>query len=79
MSEVKKIKNHVILDVESIAKEVGSPRVANIVMLGAATPFLGISYEMIEEGIRSIFGRKGEEIVALNLKALEAGRSVVKK
>lgn len=79
LSEVKKIKNHVILDVESIAKEVGSPRVANIVMLGAATPFLGISYEMIEEGIRSIFGRKGEDIVALNLKALEAGRSVVKK
>lgn len=79
LSEVKKIKNHVILDVERIAKEVGSPRVANIVMLGAATPFLGISYEMIEEGIRSIFGRKGEEIVALNLKALEAGRSVVKK
>lgn len=79
LAEVKKIKNHVILDVESIAKEVGSPRVANIVMLGAATPFLGISYEMIEEGIRSIFGRKGEEIVALNLKALEAGRSVVNK
>ena len=79
LAEVKKIKNHVILDVESIAKEVGSPRVANIVMLGAATPFVGISYEMIEEGIRSIFGRKGEEIVALNLKALEAGRSVVNK
>lgn len=79
LAEVKKIKNHVILDVESIAKEVGSPRVANIVMLGAATPFLGVSYEMIEEGIRSIFGRKGEEIVALNLKALEAGRSVVNK
>ena len=35
--------------------------------------------EMIEEGICSIFGRKGEEIVALNLKALEAGRSVVNK
>lgn len=79
LSEVKKIKNHVILDVESIAKEVGSPRVANIVMLGAATPFLNISYEMIEEGIRSIFGRKGEEIVELNLKALAAGRAVVKK
>ena len=79
LAEVKKIKNHVSLDVESIEKEVGSPRVANIVMLGAATPFLGISYEMIEEGIRSIFGRKGEEIVALNLKALEAGRSVVNK
>ena len=79
LAEVKKMKNHVILDVESIAKEVGSPRVANIVMLGAATPFLGISYDKIQEGIRSIFGRKGDEIVNLNLKALEAGKNITEK
>ena len=79
LAEVKKVKNHVILDVESIAKEVGSPRVANIVMLGAATPFLGISYDKIQEGIRSIFGRKGDEIVKLNLKALEAGKNITEK
>ncbi|MBR4712641.1 MAG: indolepyruvate oxidoreductase subunit beta [Paludibacteraceae bacterium] len=79
LAEVKKVKNHVILDVESIAKEVGSPRVANIVMLGAATPFLGISYDKIQEGIRSIFGRKGDEIVNLNLKALEAGKNITEK
>lgn len=79
LAEVKKVKNHVVLDVESIAKEVGSPRVANIVMLGAATPFLGISYDKIQEGIRSIFGRKGDEIVNLNLKALEAGKNITEK
>ena len=79
LAEVKKVKNHVILDVESIAKEVGSPRVANIVMLGAATPFLGISYDKIQDGIRSIFGRKGDEIVNLNLKALEAGKNITEK
>ncbi len=79
LAEVKKVKNHVILDVESIAKEVGSPRVANIVMLGAATPFLSISYDKIQEGIRSIFGRKGDEIVNLNLKALEAGKAISDK
>ena len=79
LAEVKKVKNHVILDVETIAKEVGSPRVANIVMLGAATPFLGISYDKIQEGIRSIFGRKGDEIVNLNLKALEAGKNITEK
>ena len=79
LAEVKKVKNHVILDVESIAKEVGSPRVANIVMLGAATPFLGISYDKIQEGSRSIFGRKGDEIVNLNLKALEAGKNITEK
>ena len=64
------------LDVEAIAKEVGSVRAANIVMLGAAAPFIGIEYDKIADGIRRIFGRKGEEIVEMNLKALKAGYDV---
>jgi len=71
--ELAQLPRKVILDVESIAKEVGSVRTANIVMLGAATPFIGIEYEKIAEGIRSIFARKGDEIVAMNLKALKYG------
>ncbi len=76
LKAVKAIKNHVIFDVDKTAKDLGSARVANIVMLGAAAPFLGIAYDKIEEGIRSIFGRKGEEIVNMNLKALESGRII---
>lgn len=72
-AELDKLPHKVVLDVEAIAKEAGSMRAANIVMLGAATPFLGIEYEKIEDGVRSIFARKGEEIVAMNLKALKAG------
>ncbi|MEE0996462.1 MAG: indolepyruvate oxidoreductase subunit beta [Paludibacteraceae bacterium] len=79
LAEIEKVQNHVILDVETIAKEAGSARAANIVMLGAASPFLNISYEMIQDGIRSIFGRKGEEIVNMNLKALEAGRKMAEE
>ncbi|MBQ1970100.1 MAG: indolepyruvate oxidoreductase subunit beta [Paludibacteraceae bacterium] len=79
LAEIEKVQNHVILDVETIAKEAGSARAANIVMLGAASPFLNISYEMIQDGIRSIFGRKGEEIVNMNLKALEAGRNMAEE
>ncbi len=77
--ELDKLPHKVVLDVEAIAKELGSPRVANIVMLGAATPFLGLSYDKIADGIRSIFARKSEEIVELNLKALQAGYDVAKK
>ena len=66
----------VIFDVDKIAKEVGSTRVSNMVMLGAATPFLGIAYEEIEDGIKRIFERKGPDIVALNLKALAAGKKI---
>ena len=75
-AELNKLPHKVVLDVEAIAKEAGSIRAANIVMLGAATPFLGLEYEKVEEGVRSIFARKGEEIVAMNLKALKAGYEI---
>jgi len=78
-SELEKLPQKVILDVESIAKELGSVRMANMVMLGAATPFVGLGYEKIEEGIRSIFGRKGEDIVEMNIKALKAGYDIAQK
>jgi indolepyruvate ferredoxin oxidoreductase beta subunit len=77
--ELAKLPRKVILDVESIAKEVGSVRTANIVMLGAATPFIGIEYEKIADGIRSIFARKGDEIVEMNLKALAVGYDIARK
>ncbi|MDR2918282.1 MAG: indolepyruvate oxidoreductase subunit beta [Tannerella sp.] len=78
-AEIDKLPQKVILDVESIAKELGSVRMANIVMLGAATPFLGLQYEKIEAGICSIFGRKGNDIVEMNLKALKAGYDVAQQ
>ena len=74
MAEIGKLPNKVILNVDKIAKEIGSARVANIVLLGATTPFLGIDYVKIQDSIRDIFARKGEEIIEMNLKALEAGR-----
>lgn len=66
----------IILDVDAIAKELGSVRVSNMVMLGAATPFMDIPYSAIEEGISYLFHRKGEEVVAMNLRALAAGKKL---
>lgn len=76
MAVIDKLSRKIVLDVEKIAKEAGSVRAANIVMLGASSPFLGIDYAQIEAGVRYIFEKKGEAIVSLNLKALEAGRKV---
>ena len=76
--ELDKLPHKVILDVEAIAKEVATARAANIVMLAAA-PFIGIEYNKIEDGIRRIFGRKGEEVVEMNLKALKAGYDVAQR
>ena len=77
--ELNKLPHKVILDVEAIAKEVATARAANIVMLGAAAPFIGIEFNKIEDGIRRIFGRKGEEVVEMNLKALKAGYDVAQR
>lgn len=79
LDRIKALDHHVSLDVDAIAKEVASPRAANIVLLGAASPFLGIEVEKIEDGIRNVFGRKGEAIVEMNLKAFRAGQEVADK
>ena len=68
-----------LLDADAIAKEVGSSRSSNIVMLGAASPFIDIEFSKLEDGIRQLFGRKGEEVVEVNLKALRAGREFSEK
>ena len=67
------------INVNEVAKEVGSPRVANIVLLGATIPFLGIDYAKVQDSIREIFQRKGNAIVELNLKALAAGKEIAEK
>lgn len=71
--EIARVKNHVVIDVDDLAKKVATARASNIVLLGAAAPFVGIDPEKLEDGIRRIFGRKGEEIVEMNLKAFRAG------
>ncbi len=74
INQIKLLPRVISLDAEKIAKEMGNSKASNMVMLGAATPFIDIPLASLENGIREIFGRKGEAIVQLNLKALYAGR-----
>ena len=74
LDEIKRLPRYVAIDAEAIAKEIGNAKTSNMVMLGAATPFIDLALQSIENGIRAIFGRKGEEMVSLNLNALYAGR-----
>lgn len=74
IAQVKAIKNHVLVDVEELAKQAGAPaQAANMVLLGAAIPMLDIDYDKIIAGVQRIFSRKGEAIVASNVAAIEAG------
>jgi len=79
MNKLKGRKNTIILDADRIAKDLGSSRSSNIVMLGAASPFIDLPFESLEDAIKQIFIRKGERIVEANIKALSAGRSIAEK
>ena len=73
LAQIRSYKNVVAIDADKIAKQINSPKASNVVILGAASPYLGIPYENLENGIRKLFGRKGEELINMNLSALKAG------
>ena len=76
---IEKQRYHIKLDAEAVAKEIGSVKCANVVILGAATPFLGLSFPQLEDAIRTMFGKKGEDMVNMNLAALKAGNELAKQ
>lgn len=79
LAHVRVIKNHVLIDVEALAKEAGAPaQAANMVLLGAAIPMLGMNHDKIIAGVKRIFSRKGEAVVAANVAAIEAGYKAAK-
>lgn len=72
-SEYANMKNAISIDIEKLAKDNGIPRSANVILLGAALKAIGIDREMVENAIRTVFGRKGESVVEANIKALAIG------
>lgn len=73
--EIEAVAHHVRINADQVAKDLGMPRSANMVILGAASPWLGMGYSVIEDAVKKIFGSKGAEIVDQNLKALAAGQA----
>ena len=73
--EIRKLEKHLIIDANAIARELGSLKVSNMVMLGAAMDYLGLDQEHLQGALNTLFGRKGEDVVQLNIEALTAGRN----
>lgn len=74
MGEIDALPNHISIDADKIAREIGSTKSSNMVVLGSALPFIDIPLEKFKDSIRQIFARKGEEIININIHALEIGR-----
>ncbi len=76
--EIRKQPRHVLIDAGKISGDLGNKKAANVVILGAASPFIDIPFKLLEDAIKKLFGRKGEDLVALNLDAIRAGREFAK-
>jgi len=74
ITEIKKQPRHIAIDADKIAREVKNPRGMNMVMTGAASPYIELDFDLMKKGINIIFSRQGKAIVASNIAALEAGR-----
>ena len=79
---LKQIKDsgfkHIFVDARSTAVEAGSAKAENVVMVGLASKFLGIDKKQFQNSLTELFASKGEDIVAMNLKAFDLGEELAK-
>lgn len=72
-AEFGKVKNVIPINSESIAKTAGSKQAANMVLLGAASPYLGLNMDTVEKWVVNLWKSKGDKIVDMNLRAFRLG------
>ncbi len=75
LAEIGRTGTSVIVDSEKIAKEAGTSKAQNIVMLGAASKFLVLKTDTLRSYIEVLFKARGASVVEANLKAFELGRA----
>jgi indolepyruvate ferredoxin oxidoreductase beta subunit len=79
LGRIRTLPGAIVLDAEKLARQAGSARATNMVIVGAAMHLLPIKAGTIEAAVRAIFARKGEEVLSTNLKALRAGREAARQ
>ncbi len=79
LAEIRKIGRSVIVDSERIAKEAGTSKAQNMVMLGAASGRLILGEASLRRSIEALFRPRGDALVQTNLKAFDLGRAEAAK
>ncbi len=74
LGEVRNAGRVVIVDSEKLAKEAGTSKAQNMVMLGAASSNLALREETLRKFVKVLFEARGANIVDANLKAFDLGR-----
>jgi indolepyruvate ferredoxin oxidoreductase beta subunit len=74
LTEIRSLKGSILIDSGKLAREAGSGRAGNMVMLGAASHDLILDEADLLEFITALFKDRGEKIVDVNLRAFSLGR-----
>jgi indolepyruvate ferredoxin oxidoreductase beta subunit len=71
--QISLLPRKIAVEAEKIAREAGSVKASNMVMLGVSAPFLDIPFKTLKKAIEAIFADKGQKIIDINLRAFDAG------
>jgi indolepyruvate ferredoxin oxidoreductase, beta subunit len=74
LAHIRGLAGSLVIDSEALAKEAGTSKAQNTVLLGAAAQDLAVSEESLREFIKVLFAPRGDKILEANLKAFELGR-----
>jgi indolepyruvate ferredoxin oxidoreductase beta subunit len=75
LERVAQFPQHVLLDMDKLARAAGSPRAANMVALGAASLFLELDNGALQDAVGALFSSKGPKVVEANRRAFRFGRT----
>jgi len=78
LAEIQSASSHRLVDATALAKEAGALQAANMVMLGAGSPFLGLPESALLAAIRQFFSGKGKTVIETNERAFQLGRTAAK-
>jgi indolepyruvate ferredoxin oxidoreductase beta subunit len=65
-----------LIQAAELARDAGSARSTNMVMVGAASPYLPVDELHLLGAMEELFSRKGKKVVDINRRAFEAGRDI---
>jgi indolepyruvate ferredoxin oxidoreductase beta subunit len=79
LATIRRTKRSVIVDSGGLAQQAGAARAQNMVMLGAASRLLVLEEPDLRDFITELFAKRGESVVAANLKAFDLGREAARE
>ena len=79
LDQIRSVEKNIIVDSALLAKEAGFSRAQNMVMLGAASPYLIVKKDSLREYIKVLFKNRGVKVVDINLEAFRLGREAARK